>query len=673
MNSRAISIVIVSVLLFALAPSVYSVDPVELPVGEFEADTVEEPILANDTIGLDDPASETWRTPIGWSGFERLEEIIVYSEQGHAIKHRVDDKPKPRGRGLEIVSTSYHSIPDGVDRMLPLRFMDPMFFAFSGEVLYELDQSDLEVMTEVPLDLEPVWHSNLWNRWSWVNTAGELLYVMANETTVGLYAKIPPNPAYGEFRERRFYQVVALDDYDETRGSEVVGEPIVLNVPLVDNGSLIVVPTDKGIAALELNYNISGSRVVDVSIGEMVWYLGYSETSNYQALVKPVPDRPISIASEASSERLGKERIFLMMDNGYIHSVFRENGTLDWSMHLAQGHWSEFDMQGIWPDGRGNLVATATADGDGLVTAIDHEQGVIMGNGSYYHITPSPVTMRPLYVSSSRDRIINTLDGTVYILDDPMDLDARFQVPGGLATDVGYLGNIVNNIGSSQGNYYAAVTGNTTLWVQGLTGLYYPPPLPEPDGQRVVIVTDLGSITIGLFANETPRTTAFFLGLVENGTYTDVAIDLVEQGLWFSTGTPEGSWTDIPNEGAALALAHQQGAVSMIAHGPGVTGPELVIVVAEWGYHEADGSGAVFGVVVDGMDVVRAIGELSVDGDNRPVDEVLIKEVVIRKAPGENGDDERDEEDEMPYVVYIALVAIVVIVVLLLLVRGRRS
>lgn len=646
-----------------------------VPVGEFDADAVEVPILANETIGLDDPASVHWKTPIGWSGNERLEEIIIYSGEGHAIRYGVDDTALPGGRGIVIVSGSNHTIPEGIDRMQPIQFMGPMFIAFAGETLYELDHADMETQTEVSLDFEPLWHGNPWNRWSVLNNLGELLYVMANETTVGMYAKIPPHPAYGEFRERRFYQTVTLDDYFETTGSKVVGEPIVLNVPLVENGSLIVVPTDHGIAALFLDYRVSGGRVVDVGIGEMAWYNSYDDIGQE---VEPVDDRPISIALENPSEQRGKDRIFLMTKDGLIHSVFRENGTLDWSLDLMGDIDAEFDMLGLWPDPRGNLLATARVDNDGLIAAIDPDRGHIMGNGSYYHILPTPVLMRPEYVRSSRNYFFNSDLGTVYILDDRMDLMAQFEVPGGIATDVSYLGNIVNKIGSSQGNYFAAVTKNTTLWVQSITGIYTEPPLPDldPDGQRVVIVTEMGNITVGLFVNETPRTTSFFMELVNSGTYEDTPIEFVIPWTSIRTGDPGNPGSDIPNEGSALALAHHYGVVSLVPHGPGKTGPELMIVAAEWGDHQLNGECAVFGVVLEGMDVVKAINKVPVDDENRPIDEVLILEVAIPKTDGQNGDDEPQDDYWLRSsggVILILVIIIIIVIVLLTLRRGNRS
>jgi len=113
----------------------------------------------------------------------------------------------------------------------------------------------------------------------------------------------------------------------------------------------------------------------------------------------------------------------------------------------------------------------------------------------------------------------------------------------------------------------------------------------------------------------------------------------------------------------------------MVTHGPGETGPELVIVAAEWGYHEADGEYAVFAVVVDGMDVVSAINEIPVDDDMRPVDEVLILEVVVLEAVEQNGGDEpiKDIWPSSAGTIVMLGIAMIVVVVLLIVVKRKRS
>ena len=190
----------------------------EVPVGQFPTDAVEVPILANEDIGLDDPSAVGWRTPIGWSGQEKLEKIIVYSDEGHAIAYGVDDKALEGGRGIDVVSTTYHTIPDGVDFMLTTQFLGDRLLAQAGDALHEIDLDDMSTVETQDLGFEPVWWSNLWNRWSVLNSRGELVYAMADEATLGLYARTPPWPNLGEYDDRTDYQTVSM-------GSPTISEP----------------------------------------------------------------------------------------------------------------------------------------------------------------------------------------------------------------------------------------------------------------------------------------------------------------------------------------------------------------------------------------------------------------------------------------------------------------
>ncbi len=604
----------------------------DVPVGDFPSDSVEVPILANETIGLDDPSAVNWRTPIGWSGQERLEYIIVYSDEGHAIKYGVDDRAVSGGRGLEIVSSSNHMIPEGVDIMLPLGFMGDMFIAHAGDVLHEIDFDDMESEYQLELGYEPIWWSNLWNRWNPLNNRGELLYTMADETTLGLYAKIPPWPELGHLQEKSYYDTVTMDDYNETSGSEIIGEPIVLNIPLVENGSLVVVPTNHGIAALSLDIPVVNGYPVNVTIGDMAWYIGYDDIGDQSDQeVVPIQQRPISVASEFPNEAYGKERIYLITEAGILHSVFRANGSLDWSSDLMEEIFYEFQMVGVFPFHLGHLVVIANIGDEGLIVAVDPETGRIAGNGTYHHVIPNLLLMEPDYVYSIRSYIFNDDKGTVYILTDKLGLHAQFKVPGGLASPVGYAGNIVNKIGSSQGNYFATVTGNATLWVQSMTGYYYPPPLPpvDVDGWTAVIVTDMGNITIGFLSPYVHSTVIHFFDIVGSGFYNNTSIDYIETSITVTSGANGEPFFLTPNEGRALALSNHYGAVSMVTHGPSKTGPELNIVVFEGGYQQFDGDYAVFGVVLEGMHVAKAISEVPHDEHYRPIDPIFIREIVL--------------------------------------------
>ncbi|NIP35876.1 MAG: hypothetical protein GWN18_13025, partial [Thermoplasmata archaeon] len=321
----------------------------------FKSDTVWEDIAANASLGLDDPMAENWYPPVGVSGTERLEQILIFTDGGHAIRYDVDDVALEGGRGLQITGNTTFIIPENITRIERTYFIREHFTAYAGDTIYELTYDNMAIRTEVPLDFEPIWYSNVWNRWSPQNNVGEYLQCFCNETTLAMYARIPPNPNYGEFRERRFYEKVDMDDFNETNGTRIIGEPIMLNVPLVVNGSLMVVPTDEGIVAFFLDYNRTGTRVRWVAIGDPVWDITYEEIGlEFEREVIPILDRPISIAKEDPSEALGKDRIVLATDSQFIYAVHRQNGSVNWSATLVTSGMRNPRPLGIYPTFRGD-------------------------------------------------------------------------------------------------------------------------------------------------------------------------------------------------------------------------------------------------------------------------------------------------------------------------------
>ncbi|MDR0993645.1 MAG: peptidylprolyl isomerase [Verrucomicrobiota bacterium] len=78
-------------------------------------------------------------------------------------------------------------------------------------------------------------------------------------------------------------------------------------------------------------------------------------------------------------------------------------------------------------------------------------------------------------------------------------------------------------------------------------------------------------------------------------------------------------------------LLHSNGVISMANSGPNTDGSQFFITttnVAGW-----DGSYTVFGHVVTGMDTVRALSDVAVDGQNanRPLEDLSLSRVVIRR------------------------------------------
>ncbi|MCK4718239.1 MAG: peptidylprolyl isomerase [Thermoplasmata archaeon] len=147
-----------------------------------------------------------------------------------------------------------------------------------------------------------------------------------------------------------------------------------------------------------------------------------------------------------------------------------------------------------------------------------------------------------------------------------------------------------------------------------------------PDGNRIAVLeTDHGIIKFELYENWTPITANNFISLASSGHYDGVLFHRIVDDFVIQTGDGGGSGT-IPLETHPNAT-HIDGAVGMTrSSDPDSASDQFYICDgAQHGLDDAsvnpDGSDpgyAVFGVVVEGMDVVHAIAETPVVGENNP-------------------------------------------------------
>jgi len=164
--------------------------------------------------------------------------------------------------------------------------------------------------------------------------------------------------------------------------------------------------------------------------------------------------------------------------------------------------------------------------------------------------------------------------------------------------------------------------------------------------------TSMGKFTIELFESQAPNTVGNFVGLAE-GTkewkdphtgqamkdkpfYDGVIFHRVIDGFMIQGGDPTGTGTGGPGYRFAdeiiPSLKHnKEGMLSMANAGPNTNGSQFFITLAPTPH--LDGRHAVFGQVVEGIDVVRQIGKTktSKPGD-RPVPDVVMKKVTIERV-----------------------------------------
>lgn len=147
-----------------------------------------------------------------------------------------------------------------------------------------------------------------------------------------------------------------------------------------------------------------------------------------------------------------------------------------------------------------------------------------------------------------------------------------------------------------------------------------------------VLDTSMGVIKLELFASETPVTVQNFVKLCSAGFYDGLTFHRVIDGFMIQGGCPQGDGTGGPGylikDEFAPGLKHSTiGTVSMANAGPNTGGSQFFITLAPTPW--LDGKHTVFGRVVEGIDVVQAIGKVQTDNKDRPSEAVRIKSAKI--------------------------------------------
>jgi cyclophilin family peptidyl-prolyl cis-trans isomerase len=168
-----------------------------------------------------------------------------------------------------------------------------------------------------------------------------------------------------------------------------------------------------------------------------------------------------------------------------------------------------------------------------------------------------------------------------------------------------------------------------------MADLYFDPPemVIDPAKRYVATIdTDLGSIVIELFADKVPNTVNNFVFLAREGFYDGVTFHRVIKGFMAQGGDPLGSGVGGPgyyfkDEFHPDLIHDGPGILSMANAGPNTNGSQFFITYTATPH--LDRRHAVFGRVIEGMDVVRAIPERDPDRAREPG--VAMNSVTIRE------------------------------------------
>lgn len=161
-----------------------------------------------------------------------------------------------------------------------------------------------------------------------------------------------------------------------------------------------------------------------------------------------------------------------------------------------------------------------------------------------------------------------------------------------------------------------------------------PPPAEPGTRYTAVLDTSAGEITLELWPDLAPQTVGNFVGLARQGFYDDTVFHRIIHDFMIQGGCPQGTGTGGPGYDFADEINERKlvrGTLAMANAGPDTNGSQFFIVTAEatpW----LDGAHTGFGRVVDGEDVVTALGATATGPGDRPREPQRLNTVRIEEG-----------------------------------------
>jgi peptidylprolyl isomerase len=164
---------------------------------------------------------------------------------------------------------------------------------------------------------------------------------------------------------------------------------------------------------------------------------------------------------------------------------------------------------------------------------------------------------------------------------------------------------------------------------------------------NVVLETTKGDIELLLYADKVPKTVENFVELARGDFYDDVKFHRVIKKFMIQSGDPKTKHDSLMDEWGrggpgymiedefVEGLSNMRGTISMANSGPNTGGSQWFINLVDnqnldFDKYPPESKHAVFGKVIAGMDVVDAIGNVPTEGPDRPIEPVVIEDVVIK-------------------------------------------
>ena len=160
--------------------------------------------------------------------------------------------------------------------------------------------------------------------------------------------------------------------------------------------------------------------------------------------------------------------------------------------------------------------------------------------------------------------------------------------------------------------------------------------------KAIIEINKFGTIEVELDREHAPITVDNFIKLADKGFYKGLIFHRVIKGFMIQGGDPKGNGTGGPGytikgefaaNGVNNPMKHERGVISMArAMDPDSAGSQFFIMHKDGFF--LDGQYAAFGKVSKGIEVVDAIASVRTSPNDRPLENVVIKDIRIEKQYG---------------------------------------
>ncbi|KAJ3681545.1 hypothetical protein LUZ60_016034 [Juncus effusus] len=153
---------------------------------------------------------------------------------------------------------------------------------------------------------------------------------------------------------------------------------------------------------------------------------------------------------------------------------------------------------------------------------------------------------------------------------------------------------------------------------------------------EVTLETSMGPVTLEMYNKHAPRTCRNFVELSRRGYYDNVKFHRIIKDFIVQGGDPTGTgrggesiYGSKFEDEINRELKHTgAGIISMANAGPNTNGSQFFITLAPC--QSLDGKHTIFGRVSKGMEIVKRLGSVQTDKNDRPIHDVRILRTSVK-------------------------------------------